>query len=160
MAYLFGKDTLLQSLRLGFAGAWVYTHPTLSERLEGIQSCCPNLTSSFLVSGRPGLLEPTVNLAKTSKKKAKYYVSDYNHTDINVFGEISTGRKSDLNVEIPAPFAQTPGERIFFSCLQRAYRRTYNNANCTNRLCDIEQFSAVRFKTRYICTLGFFLILY
>jgi hypothetical protein len=113
-----------------------------------------------MVSGRPGLLEPTVNLAKTSKKKAKYYVSDYNHTDISVFGKISTGRKNDLEVEIPAPYAQTPGERFFFSCLQRAYRRTYNNANCTNKLCDIKQFGAVRFKTRYICTLGFFLILY
>jgi hypothetical protein len=147
MAYLFEKDILLQSLRLGFVGAWTHTHPSLSQRLARIQSYCPNLARSFIVSCRAGLLEPTIDLAKTRSK----YVSDYNHTGISVFVGISIERTNNLSVKIPTRFAQSLDERDFFSRLQRAYRCTYN-ANCTNRLCDIRQFGAVRFKTRYIRT--------
>ena len=62
------------------------------------------------------------------------YVSD--HTDISVFGRISTERTHNLHVEIPRRFAQSPDERDFFPRLQRAYVRTCN-ANRTNKLCDI-----------------------
>jgi hypothetical protein len=151
MAYLFGKDTMQQSLRLGFAGAWAHTFPSLSRRLGTIQSHCPNLASSFIGSSRAGLLEPT------TEERSKY-VSDSNHTDISAFGRVSTERTDGLGVEIPTAFAQSFGEREFFSRLQQAYRTTYN-ANCTNRLCDIRQFGAVRFVNRYISMLPFFDIL-
>jgi hypothetical protein len=105
--YFFGKDTLQQSLRLGFAGAWAHPSPSLSRRLGTIQPHCPNLASSFIGSSRAGLLEPT------TEKRSKY-VSDSHHTDISTFGQVSTERTNGLGVEIPTGFAQSFGEWDFF----------------------------------------------
>jgi hypothetical protein len=48
MAYLFAKDNIAQSLRLGFAGAWVYAYPELADPLQLIRQHCPHLIDSFL----------------------------------------------------------------------------------------------------------------
>ena len=48
MAYLFAKDNVLQSLRLGFAGAWAEAFPDLSDPLNFIESHCPLLIRSFV----------------------------------------------------------------------------------------------------------------
>jgi len=48
MAYLFSKDCMAQSLRLGLAGAWKLAFPSLLEPLEFIESRCGRLIASFL----------------------------------------------------------------------------------------------------------------
>ncbi len=48
MAYLFRKDNVAQSLRLGFAGAWSKALPDVQEHLDTIQRHYPQLLDSFL----------------------------------------------------------------------------------------------------------------
>lgn len=48
MAYLFAKDVIQQSLRLGLAGAWNHDHPELMEALVLLDEQCPTLVKSFL----------------------------------------------------------------------------------------------------------------
>jgi hypothetical protein len=48
MGYLFAKDVVLQSIRLGLAGAWDYRHPELIEALHLVRKRCPRLMNSFL----------------------------------------------------------------------------------------------------------------
>lgn len=49
------RNTFHHSLRLGFAGAWLYTHPLLSRQLEYLQGVCPELANSFILSNESGL---------------------------------------------------------------------------------------------------------
>lgn len=48
MAYLFTKDNVMQSLRLGFSGAWTHDHPELPDPLGYIHTHCPQLIDSFV----------------------------------------------------------------------------------------------------------------
>ena len=48
MGYLFAKDVLRQSLRLGLAGAWRVTHPEVIDSLAKLADKCPTLVNSFL----------------------------------------------------------------------------------------------------------------
>jgi hypothetical protein len=47
MAYLFSRERVKQSVRLGFAGAWDHDHPELRPMLDQIQRNCPHLIRSF-----------------------------------------------------------------------------------------------------------------
>ena len=55
MGYLFSRDVLLQSLRLGLAGAWDVTHPEVVEGLRQLELHCPVLIKSFLPRGERDL---------------------------------------------------------------------------------------------------------
>lgn len=48
MGYLFSKDNVQQSLRLGFAGAWEEAFPDLAIPLSLVQNHCPGLVQSFV----------------------------------------------------------------------------------------------------------------
>ncbi|RDW84612.1 hypothetical protein BP6252_02202 [Coleophoma cylindrospora] len=48
MAYLFAKENVRQSLRLGLAGSWEEAFPELEEPLHMIQEHCPRLVRSFV----------------------------------------------------------------------------------------------------------------
>ena len=48
MAYLFAKDVIQQSLRLGLAGAWNHDHPELMSAMQVLDKQCPTLIKSFL----------------------------------------------------------------------------------------------------------------
>lgn len=48
MGYLFAKDVLRQSIRLGLAGAWDHEYPEISESMDSLKETCPNLVKSFL----------------------------------------------------------------------------------------------------------------
>ena len=48
MGYLFSRDLLLQSIRLGLAGAWDHGHPHIVAALQQIDSTCPALINAFL----------------------------------------------------------------------------------------------------------------
>ena len=48
MGYLFARDVMKQSLRLGLAGVWNHDHPELMESLELLDTQCPALVHSFL----------------------------------------------------------------------------------------------------------------
>ena len=48
MAYLFTKDVVRQSIRLGLAGAWAYDYPELNEPLSLLYEKCPRLLNSFV----------------------------------------------------------------------------------------------------------------
>ncbi|KAL8755627.1 MAG: hypothetical protein Q9184_004742 [Pyrenodesmia sp. 2 TL-2023] len=47
MGYLFAKEMLNQTLRLGFAGSWRAYHPELVEALRHVEDKCPALIQSF-----------------------------------------------------------------------------------------------------------------
>ena len=51
MGYLFAKDVMTQSLRLGLAGAWDHGYAEVMEALTGIDDRCPALMKSFLPVG-------------------------------------------------------------------------------------------------------------
>ena len=48
MGYLFAKDVMTQSMRLGLAGAWDESDPALMEALALVDNRCPTLVQSFL----------------------------------------------------------------------------------------------------------------
>ena len=51
MGYLFSREVLSQSLRLGLAGAWDHHHPEFIDALRMINTDCPSLVQSFLPIG-------------------------------------------------------------------------------------------------------------
>ena len=51
MGYLFARDVMTQSLRLGLAGAWSHGHPELVEALSLLDEQCPTLVKGFLPIG-------------------------------------------------------------------------------------------------------------
>ncbi len=48
MAYLFVRDVIQQSLRLGLVGVWDHTYPELIEALDLLNTQYPTLIQSFL----------------------------------------------------------------------------------------------------------------
>jgi hypothetical protein len=48
MAYLFSKDVVRQSIRLGLAESWAQQIPELEEHLDAIRQQCPKLVNSFI----------------------------------------------------------------------------------------------------------------
>ena len=48
MGYLFARDVIYQSLRLGLAGAWDHDHPEIVDALRLLDSKCSLLVKSFL----------------------------------------------------------------------------------------------------------------
>ena len=50
MGYLFSRDVMSQSMRLGLAGSWEY-YPQLTEALTLLQEYCPLLVRGFLPIG-------------------------------------------------------------------------------------------------------------
>lgn len=55
MAYLFAKDVVRQSLRLGLAGAWNHEYPELMDALVLLDTQCPTLVKSFLPVDEQGM---------------------------------------------------------------------------------------------------------
>jgi hypothetical protein len=75
MAYLFAKDVVQQSLRLGFAGAWEYTHPNLSDPMAIIKEHCPLLLRSFV--------PPSERIIDNNDKGVQVVQDEY-HTSVGV----------------------------------------------------------------------------
>lgn len=48
MAYLFAKDNIAHSLRLGIAGAWKRSMPELAQHVANIERACPQLMDSWV----------------------------------------------------------------------------------------------------------------
>jgi hypothetical protein len=77
MAYLFAKDNVLQSIRLGFAGAWENAFPELTEPLVMIQKYCPQLLYSFV--------PPSERIAEEEDDNDEAdIIEDANHLAVNV----------------------------------------------------------------------------
>jgi len=57
MAYLFTKDVVRQSIRLGLAGAWAYDYPELSKPLSLLYEKCPRLLNSFVPTSEHNMTE-------------------------------------------------------------------------------------------------------
>jgi hypothetical protein len=146
MAYLFNKSRLLQSLQLGFAGAWAYDYPSLSRRLAYIQSQCPKLTNSFI---SPSVIDQSGESRETTKPSPSQRISsDTNHLNLCPFGRNSRTTVDPLHIQIPTKgFVQNAAQRYFRQRLQSTHIRDY----CTNwydAFCDITLFTNVRFTNR------------
>lgn len=57
MAYLFAKDVVRQSIRLGLAGAWAHNFPDLEQAMNGLKTACPHLMDSLLPTAEHGNVE-------------------------------------------------------------------------------------------------------
>lgn len=57
MGYLFSRDVIQQSLRLGLAGAWDHDFPEMVEALRMLNDECVTLVQSFLPIGEQDLDE-------------------------------------------------------------------------------------------------------
>lgn len=57
MGYLFARDVMQQSLRLGLVGAWDHDHPEMVEALRMLNDRCDTLVQSFLPVGEQDLNE-------------------------------------------------------------------------------------------------------
>jgi hypothetical protein len=136
MAYLFKKDMFRQSLRLGFAGAWRQSHPTISHQLASIQATCPGLTDSFILSGEPGLLDDSSGLDEFRTFKCADSLFD--------------GVLSSLGIAIPSGFSRGPLEKQFLSRLESAYKDLYEIESSEIFMnCKIQSFANIRFRKRY-----------
>jgi hypothetical protein len=148
MAYLFNKDRLAQSLRLGFAGAWSYEYPFVSHCLAQIHSRCPRLSSSFTASFMTDALDTT----NTTEMPCQY-ATDFSHSNIRGFNNSATKATDFLhNLQITIPtrgFVQSGVERFFYSKLVDAYARDYR-VNCYGKLCNINLFDNIRFENGYV----------
>jgi hypothetical protein len=76
MAYLFAKDVVQQSLRLGFAGAWDYSNPDLAQPLAMIEKHCPLLLRSFV--------PPSERFEEHDDTQPTRVIEDAEHTSVIV----------------------------------------------------------------------------
>jgi hypothetical protein len=59
MGYLFSRERVKQSIRLGFAGAWNHEYPELRAMLDQIETNCPHLMQSFVPRHERGMSDTT-----------------------------------------------------------------------------------------------------
>ena len=141
MAYLFKKDRLVQSLRLGFAGAWAHKHPLLSQCLSRVQLHCPTLAGSFT--------NPSLTSISDSQDTQSKFVCGPNHESIHAFNQSSTQLTDLLGVQIPTRgYVQNSAQRSFRKRLKEAYINDYK-IDWQDTLCNIELFNNIRFINRY-----------
>lgn len=67
MAYLFQKDCLRQSLRLGLSGAWSQLNPVQYDMLVRISDKCPRLINSFILLQEEGQADIDQTLPQRSQ---------------------------------------------------------------------------------------------
>jgi hypothetical protein len=119
MAYLFAKDNVLQSLRLGFAGAWAEVRPDLSNPLLLIETHCPQLLRSFV--------PPSERIIEDDDDSGLGVAEDNEHTAVNVDlkGYHLAGTNAQRMLRIPrglAGLTALPSSSPFCQSLRQAFR--------------------------------------
>jgi ribosomal protein S17E len=143
MAYLFGKDRLAQSLRLGLAGAWHQNYPQLSHQLMSLLGSCPSLIESFM----------SPNEYDENKHKLMNIVpsesSSAGKVDIKAFGQDNSLAQTlrYLKIDIPSGYIQNHSQRVFADKLKQIYRDDFNS-NFSNNLYVTRLVANVQFKDR------------
>jgi hypothetical protein len=149
MAYLFQKDSLRQSFRLGFAGAWQYSHPIATQELNSIEKSCPILVNSLI------LINETETLA--SERVSNVSSTFSNSEVLSAFGSAESANTfattlQQLRIQIPYKVICNQYEELFVRKLQQAYGDAYGiqNPSISSNNCKIDSCANVRFKRRYI----------
>ena len=128
MAYLFAKDVVVQSLRLGFAGAWRQASPDLQDPLELIRQHCPELTESFLPPS-----ERTIDaIAFAADKEGDNVQQDALHQSVKVSikGFVLTHSIADqLQLRHNTSLGNLSAAHLFIQQLQQAFHQDYGIRN-------------------------------
>ena len=112
MGYLFSRDVMTQSIRLGLAGAWDHHHPELMQALHMVDNLCPSLVQSFLPTG-----EQTI---KDDNDTAHTVVGDRQH----LRAQLSNGGfelRGELSINNGAKLMKLPPQHPFLQQLLHAY---------------------------------------
>lgn len=149
MAYLFGKDRLAQSLRLGFAGAWHHKFARLSNRLTSLQESCPYLSGSFISPNETDLPCYTERKLQNVEQIPESSHSTDN-TNIKVFGRnnLFTQTLHYLQIDIPSGYIQNHSQRVFANKLKQIYRDDLN-IDYNNNLYVTRLVANIQFRDRY-----------
>ncbi|KAL8915963.1 MAG: hypothetical protein Q9208_008763 [Pyrenodesmia sp. 3 TL-2023] len=125
MGYLFAKDVLKQSMRLGLAGSWDHSHPDLMEALEFLESRCPSLLKSFLPTS-----EHTIQDAEDETQPQRSHMVDLVEDDQHVAVSLTLhnfvlGRDNGYRLRKRINLSQLGMRHEFIRDLALAYRYEY-----------------------------------
>ena len=116
MGYLFSKDVMAQSLRLGLAGAWNVTHPEIVDALSLIDTACPTLVGSFLPVGEQDMDEEHEGTHMVTGDGEHHWVQ------LSLAG---IENKEELPITPNARLMRLPMQHPFIQGLMDAYQRCY-----------------------------------
>jgi hypothetical protein len=151
MAYLFGKDRLAQSLRLGFAGAWHYKYARLSHQLMSLQESCPYLIGSFMSPNETDLPCYTKQKLRSVEQVPSGPSHSTDNTNLSVFGQSNLFAPTlhSLRIDIPSGYIQNHSQRIFANKLKQIYRDNLN-LELSDNLYVTRLVANVQIKHRYV----------
>jgi hypothetical protein len=129
MAYLFSKDNISQSLRLGFAGGWAKAFPELSGPLKMIEASCPSLIRSFVPHSERYIMDANDDDDDTGGIKVQ---EDDEHTQVHITlkGYKITQRVANiLQVKKDLILSTMPSTSLFSQLLRQAFEQDYGIRN-------------------------------
>jgi len=135
MAYLFSRDVLRQSLRLGLAGGWAQVFPEIEEHLARIKQLCPHLVESFippherdLITGQANDNGDDDNDAATNA--AENIEEDNNHVHItHTLRGMVDAVKTHIAITASTKLSMLPVQHRFPQAIRDALRMDYNTPN-------------------------------
>jgi hypothetical protein len=151
MAYLFNKDNVRQSFRLGLAGAWKSDHPELRQWLCELAQSCPLLISGLIHSGEDPEFMSHLQLSRHNPDPV-YYPHPV-HLKPSVYRRLG-------GVDLAVKFFQNdlggPGKG-FSDALQLAYCDDFSLHISQPLHYAIACFESVRFHDRYVINILLYL---
>jgi hypothetical protein len=137
MAYLFKRERIHQSLRLGLFGAWKHSQPSLHSQLEVLHRSCPLLLGGFSLFGEEGFLDLDENRRQQDET-------------VRLFGSTAGLHElAALGIKIPTDHLMGSYEMNFMEQLQQAYRDDNLLGDIElSDLCQVKIFPTVRFQDR------------
>ena len=121
MGYLFAKDVMKQSLRLGLAGAWAHTHPDVMKKMRILHERCPSLVQSFLPVSEQDEVE-----AETRRRL--HPDSDHVRPGLSLSGFVLP-KANEWAISSSTKPGALPHNHLFVRQLREAYSRDYSLRN-------------------------------
>lgn len=113
--YLFSKDCLHQSLRLGLANAWAQRNPALAASVQELREVCPQLITSFL--------PPHERLKATENSPAVIQRTTYTHS-IHLWQRVPLSQQPFYIPQLSS--RTTDNDDEFIAQLRSAYATGYS----------------------------------
>jgi hypothetical protein len=121
MGYLFDNDNALQSIRLGFAGAWRYAYPELAQPLLDIRRQCPLIAERFLASIEDPEHAEDDDEAYTNVEEDPLH----SWVKVNTPGFVVNRADNSLNIHPLMKLSKLPYNHPFLTTLHRAFDTEY-----------------------------------
>jgi hypothetical protein len=121
MGYLFENDNALQSIRLGFAGAWQYTHPELAEPLLSVRRQCPLIAERFL----PSIEDPDHVAEEDEAYTSVEEDALHSCVKVNTPGFVMNHADNSLHIHALMKLSKLQYDHPFITKLHRAFDREY-----------------------------------